>query len=103
MLVLGVLEYADSGFQRVSAAHLRRSERSLMDATIAVAREVVTSVDGHVAREAGGPRSFLLDESRIVVEAGDDASPWQVLQAGAGAIAELVERPQRARRNCGSR
>lgn len=93
MLVLGVLEYGDSVFPRVNAAHLRRSERRLAAATIAVARDVVTAVDGHATHDAGGARSFLLDDSRIVVEAEDNASSWQVLQAAAPAIAELVERP----------
>lgn len=92
-LVLGVLEYGDSRFQRVSAAHLQQSGRALGDATIAVASEVAATVDGHAVVDTSGARSFLLDGTRIVAEAADDATPWQVLQAAAAAIAELVERP----------
>jgi hypothetical protein len=98
-LVVGIMEYGDRSFPRATSADLFRAARSLADATVAVAAEVATWIDGHEVREQGASASFLLETrsgSRIVVAARSDATRWEVLEAAAGALAELVGRPATA-------
>ncbi len=92
-LVLGAMEFRSRTFPEITSAQLRRAVQRLDTATLTIADEVSTSIDGYEVDDPRPVRSFLLesDNAPCVVVAGARNQPTlAMLQAASYGLAELV-------------